>query len=297
MITLLITACGIFAIGLVALFIRLRSVKKDLRKMSGKLTEIISIDTNAQLTTDTFDKDVAALTQSINRMLQNNRQGYLEAARTEAALKRAITNISHDLRTPLTSAKGYLQMAENGDLDEETMSRYLAIIRDRLDALTILMDSLFAFSRAVEGEVTPRRLNIGNVLRDTLVGSFAELEKKGFDVEANIPDAPVYCMCDEEALGRVVQNLVSNAVVHGKDYLRVRLSDGTIEIANKVDSTHQIDVQNIFERFYTADTARTNKRTGLGLAIAKELTEKMGGYISATKGENMLVMCVRLPMA
>jgi len=294
MMTFVIIACGIFAIGFVAVLIKLRSAKKDLRKISEKLTEITHIDTNARLVTDTFDKDISKLVKSINHMLQKSRQDYLEVQRMEAVLKRAITNISHDLRTPLTSAKGYLQMAENGELDQETMLRYLRIIRDRLDALTILMDSLFAFSRAVEGNITISRINVGNTLRDTLVGNFAELESKGFVVETNIPDAPIYCMCDEEALKRVIENLIANATIHGKDYLRIRLLDTTIEIANKAYDLHQIDVHNIFERFYTADTSRTNKRTGLGLAIAKELTEKMGGNISAQKIDDMVVISVQL---
>ena len=259
--------------------------------MGVKLTEITRIDTNAQLTTSTFDKDISALIQGINFMLQNNRQGYLEVQRMEATLKRAITNISHDLRTPLTSAKGYLQMAESVNLDKETMLRYISIIRDRLDALTVLMDSLFAFSRAVEGNITLQRVNVGNILRDTLVGSYAELEGKGFVVEANIPDTPVYWNCDEQALKRVLQNLINNAAVHGKDYLRVQLSEGIIEIANNTDS--KIDIDSIFERFYTDDTSRTNKRTGLGLAIVKELIEKMSGSISAIKNEDIIIMCVQ----
>jgi len=295
MMDLLIITCGILAMGFVGMFIQLISIKKDLRKMGEKLREITRIqnDTNAQLTTDTFDKDISALVQNINFMLRNNRQGYLEVQRMEAILKRAITNISHDLRTPLTSAKGYLQMAENEDLDKETILRYISIIHNRLDALTDLMDSLFAFSRAVEGKITLQRVNVGNILGDTLVGSFAELERKGFVVNANIPETPVYWNCDEEALKRVLQNLINNAVVHGKEYLRVQLVDGinrTIKIANNTDS--QIDVDNIFERFYTADTSRTNKRTGLGLAIVKELIDKMGGSISAVKNENLLEMYI-----
>jgi signal transduction histidine kinase len=218
----------------------------------------------------------------------------MEVQRMEFALKRAITNISHDLRTPLTSAKGYLQMAENADLDKETQLRYFSIIRGRLDALTVLMDSLFAFSRAVEGDLTLSRLNIGNILRDTLVDNFAEIESKGFVVETDIPDAPVYCNCDENALKRVVQNLITNAIVHGKEYLRVRLLDGTIEIVNKADNLCDIDVHSIFERFYTADASRTGKRTGLGLAVVKELTEKMGGAISAAISDDMLIIRVYL---
>ena len=296
MMIFLITACGILAVGFIAVLIRLLRVKKDLRQMSEKLAEISQTDTNAQLTTDTFDRDIAAFIKNINFMLDRNRRDYFEIHRIEAALKRAITNISHDLRTPLTSAKGYLQMTENSDLDDATKARYLSIIRERLDALTVLMDSLFAFSRAVEGDVTLKSVNVNNLLRDTLVGSFAELESKGFTVENNIPDAPFYCMCDEDALKRVVQNLIKNAAVHGKSYLRTTLSNGTIEIANKADNLHLIDTKNIFDRFYTADTSRTNKRTGLGLAIAKELCEKMGSSISAAKDGDMLVMRVRLPL-
>jgi signal transduction histidine kinase len=294
MITFLITACVLLGAGLVVTLIKLNSFKKDFRKIGENLKEITSIDTNAGLRTDTFDEDISRLIQSINNMLHNNRQNYLEVHRMEVTLKRAITNISHDLRTPLTSAKGYLQMAENADLDKETQLRYLSIIRGRLDALTVLMDSLFAFSRAVEGDLTLSRINIANILRDTLVDNFSEIESKGFVVETDIPDTPVYFNCDENALKRVVQNLITNAIVHGKEYLRVRLSDGTIEFANKADDLRDIDIHSMFERFYTADASRTGKRTGLGLAIVKELTEKMDGSISAAINDNMLIICVHL---
>jgi len=299
MIALLIITCGFFAIGFIVVLIKLISIKKDLRKMGKKLMKITHLqnNTNALLTTDTFDKDISVLVQGINVMLKNNRQGYLDVQQMEATLKRAITNISHDLRTPLTSAKGYLQMAESEELDENTRQRYLSIIRGRLDALTVLMDSLFVFSQAVEGNITLQRVNVGNILRDTLVGCFAELESKGFIVETNISDTPIYWNCDEEALKRVLQNLINNAVVHGKDYLHVKLNQspeattkGIIQITNNTENP--IDITNIFERFYTADTSRTNKRTGLGLAIVKELIEKMGGSITAHKNENLLKMCI-----
>jgi len=296
MIAFLITACVILSAGLVVTLIKLILVKKDFQKIGEKLMEITSIETNTGLRTETFDEDISRLIEGINDMLQNNRQNYLEVQRMEVALKRAITNISHDLRTPLTSAKGYLQMAENDNLDRETQLRYLSIIHGRLDALTVLMDNLFAFSRAIEGDITLQRVNICNLLRDTLVDNFAEIESKGFTVETDIPDAPIYCICDENALKRVVQNLITNAVVHGKSYLRVQISGTTIKIANKADDINHVDTNEIFERFYTADASRTGKRTGLGLAIVKELTEKMGGNISTSKVEGMLEICVHLPL-
>ena len=290
-------ACGLLATGFAVAAMKWLLLKREIRQLGGKLGEIIKTDTNAHLATSTFDADIISFVESVNGVLDKGRLDYLNALRTETDLKRAITNISHDLRTPLTSAKGYLQMIKNGKLDEETTSRYLSIIQGRLDALTELMDSLFAFSRAVEGNVTLNRVNVGNVLRDALSNNFPELENKGFVVENYIPDAPVYCLCDENALARVLQNLIKNACVHGKDYLRMGLANGTIEIANKAEGLEQLDTDRIFERFYTIDAARTNKRTGLGLAIAKELTEKMGGSISAAIVDDMLVVRVGLTTA
>jgi signal transduction histidine kinase len=287
-------ACGLFAMGFIAVLLKLILLKKDMRQLSGNLNEITKTDTNAHLCTNTFDKDIVALSESINQLLEKQRQIYVEISNAQNDLKRAITNISHDLRTPLTSAKGYLQMVESGEFDSETNTNYIAIIRDRLEVLSLLMDNLFAFSRAFEGDIVLEPVNIGYVLRDTLAGSFAEIENSGFIVEATIPDTPIYCMCDEEALRRILQNLISNAISHGKDRLRVNLSGSVIEIANITDNIEQIDEQGIFERFYTADTSRSNKRTGLGLAIAKELTDKMGGTISATKVGDMLVISLRL---
>jgi len=298
-------AYGLLVIGFVVILTRLLLLKSDIRMLWRKLTQITKTDTNSHLSTATFDKDLTALVQSINLMLETSRNDHRDAKRLEADLKRAITNISHDLRTPLTSAKGYLQMLETGQLDEETATRYLEVIRGRLDALTVLMDSLFAFSRAVEGRISLARVNVGNTLRDIFSGSFAEIEGKGFYVEVSIPDTPVYCLCDKEALSRVLQNLVENAISHGRELIRVKMSDNVavpttptcvIEIANKADGLNLLDIDDIFSRFYTADAARTNKRTGLGLAIARELLVKMGGSISAAKTEDLFVVYITLPV-
>jgi signal transduction histidine kinase len=269
-------------------------IKRDLRKMSRKLGKIAEGDTNTRLTTDTFDKDVAALAESVNAMLERNRHDVFEKVRADAALKRAVTNISHDLRTPLTAAMGYLQMLKSTEIDDETRARYLEIIQGRLEALSALMNSLFEFSCVIEGsiEVTATKVNICNVLRDVLSDSHTELQNKGFSVDINIPDTPKMCICDEDAVRRVIHNLVKNVYVHGREYLRVRLVGGVIEIANKADGLAELDTDGIFERFYTTDASRTSKNTGLGLAIVKELVERMGGHISAEVEGDLLVMRV-----
>lgn len=271
-------------------------IKRDLRRMSAMLDEIAGSDTNMRLTTGTSDKDVAALAVSINVMLERNRREHFEKVRAEAALKRAVTNISHDLRTPLTSALGYLQLLESPEHDDENTAQYLEIIRGRLNALSELMETLFEFARIIEGAtvIDIQKVNIGNELRDVLSECYTELESKGFTVDVDIPDAPVICLCDKDALRRVLQNLLKNAYTHGREYLRVRLDGGIIEIANKADGLDELDTERIFERFYTADASRTSKNTGLGLAIVKELTARMGGQVNASISGDMLVVQVSL---
>jgi len=292
-VTALWIICGILAVILVFGLVRFLGVKKDIRQLGKRLDEIIRTDTNAQLTTQTFDKDIVSLAKSANDLLAKSRQDFFKAQRTEADLKRAISNISHDLRTPLTSAKGYLQMLAGAD--EEAVSRYLGIIKGRLDTLTALMDNLFTFSRAMDENIFVKKVNVGNVLKDAITDSYVELTRKGFTVESNITSSPVYWNCDEDALKRIFQNLVKNAYIHGNSYIRVTLKDNKIEIANKAAGLNEIDIARIFDRFYTADAARTHKRTGLGLAIAKELTQRMGGQISANKEGDMLVVVITLP--
>jgi signal transduction histidine kinase len=266
-------------------------IKRELRRMSRKLDEIVQSDTNALLTTDTADKDIAMLTIKINAMLESNRRGLREKDRAEAALKRAITNISHDLRTPLTSALGYLQMMESDG--------YIPVIRERLESLSVLMNSLFEFANVIEGNtvLNIQKVNISSSLRDALSDAYAELEAAAFTVDVDIPDEPVFCLCDKDALRRVLQNLLKNVCVHGRETLRVRLTDDAIEIANKADDIDILDTERIFDRFYTADASRTSQNTGLGLAIAKELITRMNGRIVANINERYLCVRVSLPNA
>ena len=293
---MILILCITLGILLAACLLYLFLLKRDIRQLNNKLSDISYIDTNARLATSTFDKHVSDLVQDINVMLKRNRQNHFDAQRTEAELKRAITNISHDLRTPLTAARGYLQMLESSDIDEETSAHYIEIIRGRLDSLSTLVNDLFEFARIIEGNTVfdIQKVNIGNALRDALSEAYGELERKGFAVEVEIPDVPVNRYCDMDALRRVLQNLLKNVYTHGKDQLRIRLTDKTIEIANKADGLDKIDTEQMFERFYTSDASRSNKNTGLGLAIAKELTERMNGQLLANKEDDMLVMRVAL---
>ena len=289
--------CVVLALALAASLLRLFLLKRELRHLTQSLEQIIQTDTNAQLTTTSLDGDVLAFTKAINDALEESRHNHFERQRTEVALKRAITNISHDLRTPLTSAKGYVQLMASENLDEQDRVQYAQIVQGRLDTLSELMDALFEFARITEGELelSLQKVDVSNLLRDLLSEAYPDLEERGFRLEVDIPDEPIYCTCDEVYLKRVVQNLIKNVLVHGRDYMRVSLTDDALEITNAADDLDKLEIDQIFDRFYTFDASRSGKNTGLGLAIAKELTIRMGGHISASKEGSVLSVRIELP--
>ena len=284
----------ILNILLVLISLKYILLKRDIRQLSQNLSNLSPADTNIQMTTTTFDKGIVELIVSINSLLEKSRAIHRKSLASELEIKQAITNISHDLRTPLTSAKGYLQIMQ-GDIDNSTRERYLAVILERLEVLSLLLDTLFMYSNATEEIMDVQEINVSNIISDTILGFYAELTKQKFLVNINMPDIPVYCFCDEDALRRIIQNILKNVLIHGKDFVELNIVDNTIEIRNYAEGLEYVDFSNVFNRFYTSDTSRTAKQSGLGLAIAKKFTEKMGGRIYASKEGN--VFCVQIVLA
>jgi len=271
-------------------------LKAAVRLLSAQLAGL-GADTNTGLTTSTVDRDVAKLASSINLALERGRQELWSKDRAQADLKQAITNVSHDLRTPLTAASGYVQMLRFEQVDPEQADRYLNIIAGRLDTLSSLVDELFEYARVVEpGTISNRTsINVTNLVRDALSTVHSDLEDRGFQVDLELPETPVICWCDQEAMSRILANLLRNVVTHGKRYLRVRLDEHTLEVANQADHLNQLNVSRLFDRFYTGDASRTSGSTGLGLAIAQALTTQMGAEIRATVESDLLVIRVTWP--
>jgi len=266
-------------------------LKHDIQSLSRQLEQIKLSDTNARLTTATSDRDIAELCNSMNAVLDKRREAVIEAQTRNAEFKRAITNISHDLRTPLTSAIGYLQMAREGG-----SSQHLEIVEERLKSLTALMNSLFEYAKIIEGqtELNMENVSLCDILRDVVAQLYGDFTAKGFEVSVDIPDEPVFAVCDRSAATRVTQNLVKNALEHGCEWFSVSVSDVEIVFRNCVREIADLDTKQIFERFYTADLSRTSGNAGLGLAIAKELAEAMGWGITAMKEGDVLAVRVSL---
>lgn len=272
-------------------------LKRDIKQINKQLAEIAASDTNARLTTETFDKDISELCNAVNAVLDERRAVAVEAERASTELKRAVTNISHDLRTPLTSALGYVQMLQDANTPTEKKAEYLSIVENRLKSLTGLMNALFEYARIIEGRVEfeIEKVNVCNVLRDVMGQFYEEFTAAGFDVSLEIPDAPLCWECDVTALTRAAQNLVRNALEHGHGCFELTVSDGEVVFRNCVKDIESLDPDKIFERFYTADLSRSSGNAGLGLAIAKELIEAMGGEIKAWKDGDELCVAIQTP--
>ncbi len=270
-------------------------LKKDISLINRELQLIYKTNTNKRLTTKTFDKEVCGLCNTVNNGLDKQKLIIMKNERSTREFRQAITNISHDLRTPLTSATGFMQMLKSDKTPEEKKAEYIDIVERRLKFLAELMNNLFEYTQIIEGNhITEEEdINICNELRNIISTYYENFTGKDFTVETSIPDTPVIVYCDLGAFQRIVQNLMNNVLV---DYFSLTVDIDTNEIIfrNKISDPGKLDVGSLFQRFYKADYSRTSGTTGLGLAIAKELVQSMGGDIRAHVEKKVLSIHVCL---
>jgi len=272
-------------------------LKNDIRRIKRSLEKIKEMDTNMRLTTATFDSDVMALADEMNKVMDKQRALQIENDRVGREFRQGITNISHDLRTPLTSASGYVDLIKSGLISEEKSTEYLDVIHHRLKSLTALMNQLFDYMQLIEGknEMNFEAVDVCHLISEELALFYDPLTTGGFQVTVDLPEAGVQLIADETQLKRVINNLISNVIKHGTDFFSVKVTqDGLIQFSNRVNEVEKLDVTRLFERFYTADTARHDEKTGLGLAIVKGLIEQMDGQIKADLKEEILTIEIKL---
>ena len=242
-----------------------------------------------------------ALSEEINRVLDDVRQQKHAMNEREKLIADAYANLSHDIRTPLTSLDGYVQLLRTAK-DEETQERYTAIIEERIGTLKDLLEDLFTFTKlkneAYELELEP--VSLRSIVSDTVLSYYDVWKEAGIEPEIDIADEAFMMEGNETAVKRILQNITKNAMVHGHESLKVQLKredekTALIVIANKVEHPEEIEIGRVFEQFYTADRYHRQVSSGLGLAIAKELTERMGGSIGATLTGDTFAVMIRLP--
>ena len=244
--------------------------------------------TELKINTDLNAKELKSLAAEIRRLNDSFNETKISLIKQDTALRETITNLSHDIRTPLTSLDGYFQLLASEKIDQDKKEHYLGIIRNRIESLNSMLDELFTYAKLqdINYSIELSELDITAVTADILMSFYDDIAGRGEEPVVSLPDEPVLINGNKEAYTRVVQNIIRNALVHGKNLsisLRREASDVIFECSDELlNPDTVIDTSRIFDRFYKADKARTNaKGSGLGLAITKELVERMGGKISA----------------
>lgn len=279
--------CGAFAVVIIILAIKIRMMQKSMDEICSCLSEHLSSDTNQLITVSSSDKHVRRLASEIARQLAELRRQRRQYINGDRELKEAVTNISHDLRTPLTAICGYLELLETEGMTDNTR-RYLEQISNRTEALKALTEELFRYSVISSvSDLSYEKVNVGRVLEDTLISFYGAFEQKNITPNISLPDGVIIRSLDKSALSRIFGNIISNAVKYSDgDFTVIMTNTGEITFSNTASELSSVDVGKLFDRFYTVDSAR--KSTGLGLSIAKLLTERMGGCISADYKGNTL---------
>ena len=270
-----------------ALGVKIYLLKKSISEIEILFAECLSADTNMLVTVSSRDKNIRSLAGKINVQLKELRRQRHRFQQGDTELKNAVTNISHDLRTPLTAICGYLDLLEKTEKSAEA-ERYLKIIGERCEVLKNLIDELFRYSVIMSAkEDTPEEIVLNSLLEESLAGVYAVLVGRGITPEIVMPDKPVICTVGRESLLRVFSNILGNVVKYSDGDLRVELTEqGRIVFENSAQNLDEIKVGRLFDRFYTVESASNS--TGLGLAIAKTLVEQMHGEISAEYADGRL---------
>lgn len=290
---MLLYSC-ILTILTLGLVLKLIFVKTSLREIGQELTLILSQDTNRSIGISSRDKELRKLVTTLNEqlsVLQRERHRYQDGDRE---LKEAVTNISHDLRTPLTAISGYLELLEREQHSLQTR-RCLEIIRSRVDSMKQLTEELFRYSLALTAEKEqPEPLSLNTLLEECLLSFYETFLQKEIVPALSFSDTPVIRNLDKSATSRIFNNIISNAAKYCVNDFHVTLNnDGSIIFSNSAPNLSPVAAARLFDRFYTVENLGNS--TGLGLSIAKQLTERMDGLITSEYKEGQLVITVIFP--
>lgn len=287
---------GLLTCIILLLGFRLFSIKKTAKEIEREFAQRLMTETNTLIDVPYRDKTMRNLADGINHQLRKLREERHKFQQGDSELKNAVTNISHDLRTPLTAICGYLDLLKEEE-KSEAAARYLEQIEDRTEALKQLTEELFKYSViASTDEIAPASIDLRQALEESLLSFYGVIKQKCLDTEISITEKKVERFLDPQGVSRVFSNIINNAIKYSDGDFQVWMGeDGTITFANTAADLDAVSVAKLFDRFYTVETGRNS--TGLGLSIAKLLTERMGGRIYAEYKENMLMITVSFPQS
>lgn len=287
-------------ISAVLLFIVFR-YRRQIKSICRQLAFHKENDSNLIISVEYSSKPVVQLQKELNEVLEKHRQFRTMYVRKERSISDVYTNLSHDIRTPLTSLDGYFQLLSDCSSEEEKQ-RYISIIKERITSLNEMLEELFTFAklRSSDYVLELSQTDITDVLKKTVISYYENWLSNNITPEIRIPDEHIFFNGNQQALRRTIQNIIKNVLVHGKEKIAVSLekkeSCAVITISNLVSEPEKINVDLVFERFYKADEARRNSSTGLGLSIAQEFVRKMNGSVHAELKGSVFAIVIELPV-
>ena len=287
--------CGALALAVLVLLVRLFLLRRSLDEIVQQLEERLGQDTNNPIFLSTRDAHVRKLASELNVQLKELRRQRQRFQQGDTELKNAVTNIAHDLRTPLTAIQGYLDLLEREEALSPNTRRYLDSIQNRMEAMTRLTEELFRYSLAADlPELKLEPVDLRRCLEESLVSFYAAMTQRGITPDISLPNVPVVRALAPSAVGRIFGNIISNALKYsGGDFSAVLDETGRAVFSNAAPGLDPVSAAKLFDRFYTVETGRGS--TGLGLSIAKLLTQRMGGTIQASCAEGRLYIAVSFP--
>lgn len=260
--------------------------RRDIDNIANQLNEVNNTSTSSKILNPTSNKQLGNLVLEINKSLEEKQKTEVEYKRMDMELRQAISNVSHDLRTPLTSIMGYIQLMDDNELSIEERNQYIEIVKNRTKSLQNLISSFYELSRlqSKEYKFDLKSLNLSNIICDLLASFYNDFLNKGIEPFIEIDENVSLVIADENAVRRIFSNLIQNALRYGNTNVSVSVKQDENHVittfSNDAENLKEEDVSHLFERFFTSDRTRSGENTGLGLAITKELVEQMGHEIN-----------------
>ncbi len=243
-------------------------------------------ETNIDIRINLSRREIVGLRDRLNDIFEDNRRARADYIAQETRTKELIADVSHDIRTPLTSMDGYFSLLRDADSPEER-GKYIEIITGRLNILRDLLEQLFTYAKLQNGSYKLEfdQFDCTQTMCEIMLSFYEEFRTRGIEPSIELPEEECVIYGNKTAFIRVVQNILRNALIHGRNSIAVSmdLADSAVQFTfrNNMSDEWNGDIDKVFERFYTADKSRTNHSSGLGLPVAKKLTEAMNGKISA----------------
>ncbi len=291
----LIAVIAILGILLIIVFVKYILHRRQVVNICRQMAFIMENNTNKIICNDITEKEILKLTDFINLMYEEHKKKENILKEKDTRLKTALAGISHDIRTPLTSLKGFFELLENED-NIEKRGKYIQIINKKIIELTELLEELFTYTKLQNEEyiLELKEYDFTKIVLGTLFSFYSIFKEENIKTDVDIEEKTAVVLCNDIAVKRILSNIIKNAIIHGNGNARIKYSikDNSVEFecGNGIINPREIDISQVFDRFYKSDAARGRGSTGLGLPVAKELSDRMGGKISASIEENMFVI-------